>query len=129
METGIIKLSPELLAFIGSGGVNALSPFTREIFLIELVVSGTSFCKTIDDIAPLLVVGEKLLMLRDPENQHDEMAIGLYHNKTRIGWVPMEQNEVISRLMDAGKAFFCRVTNVKKKGKWNKITVNIFMVE
>ena len=50
METGITKLSPELLALIGTGGVNALAPFTREIFLLDIVVAGTSYCKKIDEL-------------------------------------------------------------------------------
>ena len=30
----------------------------------------------------------------------------------KVGWVPRELNLVISRLMDAGKAFFCRIEDV-----------------
>lgn len=39
METGIVKLTPELLALIGTGGVKAIAPFTREIFLLNIVVA------------------------------------------------------------------------------------------
>lgn len=129
METGITQLSPEMLAFIGTGGVQAIAPFTREIFLLNVTVAGTSFCKTIDELEPKLQPDTQLRMLRHPKNEHDELAIGIYLETTRIGWVPMEQNEVISRLMDAGKAFFCRITQTKKKGKWMRIDANIFMVE
>jgi len=41
----------------------------------------------------------------------------------------MEHNEVISRLMDAGKAFFSRIESTKRKGSWLKINAKIFMVE
>lgn len=129
METGIATLTPEMLAFIGSGGVSAIAPFTREIFLLNVTVAGTSFCKNIDELAPQLTKDTKMRMLRHPKNEHDEMAIGIYLDDNRVGWVPMEQNEVISRLMDAGKAFFCRIVHVIKKGAWYKIDVDIFMVE
>lgn len=129
METGIATLTPEMLAFIGSGGVSAIAPFTREIFLLNVTVAGTSFCKNIDELAPQLTKDTKMRMLRHPKNEHDEMAIGIYLDDNRVGWVPMEQNEVISRLMDAGKAFFCRIVHVSKKGVWYKIDVDIFMVE
>ncbi len=129
MGTNIIKLSPELLAFIGTGGVDAISPFTREIFLLDIVVAGTTFCKEIDQLEPSLLPETTLRMIRQPENEHDELAIGIYFEKTRIGWVPMELNEVISRLMDAGKAFFCRIVSSKRKGNWLKIDAKIYMVE
>lgn len=129
METEIVKLTPELLAFIGSGGVNAISPFTREIFLLDIVVAGTTFCKEMDEIYPLLLPDTKLKMVRHPKNEYDELAIGVYYNDVRIGWIPREMNEVISRLMDAGKAFFCRITDVSKKGTWTKVDSKVYMVE
>ena len=125
----IIKLTPELLALIGSGGVDALAPFTREIYLLDIVIAGTTFCKEITEIEPQLLPETVLKLIRQPQNQHDELAIGIYYNTIRIGWVPMENNEVISRLMDAGKAFFCRIDSTKLKGNWVKINVKIFMVE
>ena len=129
METGIIKLSPELLALIGTGGVNALTPFTREIFLLDIVVAGTTYCEQIDEIENELLPETILKMIRQPQNEYDELAIGVYFNNIRIGWIPQELNEVISRLMDAGKAFFCRINSVKRKNKWVKIDAKIYMVE
>ncbi|MEI8271365.1 MAG: HIRAN domain-containing protein [Paludibacter sp.] len=129
METGIVKLTPELLALIGSGGVDALAPFSREIYLLDIVVAGTTFCTEMDTIEPQLLPDTVLKMIRQPQNEHDKLAIGIYFNSTRVGWVPMEHNEVISRLMDAGKAFFCRVEHTSKKGNWMKIKAKIFMVE
>lgn len=129
METGITKLTPELLAFIGSGGVEALAPFSREIYLLDIVVAGTSFCKQLDELEPMLLPDTKLKMIRHPQNSHDDLAIGVYFETTRIGWVPMDYNEVISRLMDAGKAFFCRIETTDKKGNWLKIKAKIYLVE
>lgn len=129
METGISKLTPELLTLIGTGGVKAVAPFTREIFLLDIVVAGTSFCNEIERLEPELQPETVLKMIRHPKNEHDELAIGIYHNGTRIGWVPQELNEVISRLMDAGKAFFCRIEKTRKLNNWVKINAKIFMVE
>lgn len=129
METGIAKLTPELLAFIGSGGVKAVAPFTREIFLLDIVVAGTTFCEQIHELEPNLLPETVLKMIRDPKNEYDELAIGIYYNGMRMGWVPQEMNEVISRLMDAGKAFFCRIVSTERKQNWVKIKAKIFMVE
>lgn len=129
MDTSIVKLTPELLALIGSGGVDALAPFTREVYLLDIVVAGTSYCTRMEEIEPLLMPGTTLTMIRQPNNEHDDLAIGIYFKDIRVGWVPMEQNEIISRLMDAGKAFFSRIDSVKRKGAWLRIDTRIFMVE
>lgn len=129
METGIAKLSPELLSLIGTGGVKAIAPFTREIFLLDITVAGTTFCEQMNELEPKLVPDTVLKMIRHPKNEYDELAIGIYYNEIRIGWVPQDLNEVISRLMDAGKAFFCRITSTHRKNKWVKIDAKIYMVE
>ena len=129
METSIVKLTPELLSLIGNGGVEALAPFSREIYLLDIVIAGTSYCAEMETLEPQLLPETVLKMIRQPQNKHDKLAIGVYLNNTRLGWIPMEHNEVISRLMDAGKAFFCRVETVKRINEWLKVKAKIFMVE
>ncbi len=41
----------------------------------------------------------------------------------------MEDNIIFSRLMDAGKLLFGRITNKEVKGKWVKIDIRIFLHE
>ena len=130
MENQIVKISPELLEMMGSRLPNSLQPFSREIFLLDIVVAGTTHCEHIDEVFPQLEKGLVLRMQRHPENKHDENAIAVYYEKVRIGWVPRELNLIISRLMDAGKAFFCRIENVELVEEyWVKIEAKIYMVE
>ena len=130
MENQIVKISPELLEMMGSRLPNSLQPFSREIFLLDIVVAGTTHCEHIDEVFPQLEKGLVLRMQRHPENEHDENAIAIYYEKVRIGWVPRELNLIISRLMDAGKAFFCRIENVELVNEyWVKIEAKIYMVE
>ena len=130
MENQIVKISPELLEMMGSRLPNSLQPFSREIFLLDIVVAGTTHCEHIYGVFPHLEKGLVLRMQRHPENKHDENAIAIYYEKVRIGWVPRELNLIISRLMDAGKAFFCRIENVELVEEyWVKIEAKIYMVE
>ena len=52
MNKQIIPLSPELLQLISQSGTNGIVPFSREIFLLDIVVAGTSFCKHIVENDP-----------------------------------------------------------------------------
>lgn len=129
MESGIVKLTPELLALLSGGAGANIQPFAREIFVLNVFVSGTTYCENIDDVIDLVKPGVSLKMRRDPDNEVDEFAIGIYIGTTRIGWVPMKDNLVIARLMDAGKAFTCKVVKVTNLGSWWKINVSIYMID
>ena len=129
METGIVKLNPELLALLGSGTSSGIQPFAREIFVLNEFVAGTTYCENIEDVIDQVTPGTLLKMRRDSDNEVDEYAISIYVGTTRIGWVPMKQNLVIARLMDAGKAFTCKVVKVTCLGSWWKINVSIYMID
>ena len=130
MDNQIVKISPELLEMMGSKLPNSLQPFSREIFLLDIVVAGTTHCPKIDEVFPHLEKGLVLRMQRQPQNEHDKNAIAIYYKDMRVGWVPRELNLIISRLMDAGKAFFCRVESVELVNEyWVKIEAKIYMVE
>ena len=129
MESGIVKLNPELLALLVGGAGAGLQPFAREIFVLNVFVAGTTYCENIDDVIDQVTPGVSLKMRRDPDNEVDEFAIGIYIGTTRIGWVSMKDNLVIARLMDAGKAFTCKVVKVTNLGSWWKINVSIYMID
>jgi hypothetical protein len=128
MNESILPVTPGLLALLSSEKTG-ITPFTQEIFLLEIVVAGTSYCKELETIEDKIVPEKVLTMKREPNNKFDEFAIAIYCDSIRIGFVPAEMNLVCSRLMDAGKLFFCRVVSKDWKNKWLKIKANIYMVE
>jgi len=128
MNESILPVSPGLLALLNNEGTG-IKPFTQEVFLLEITVAGTTFIKDINDIEEKIVPEKVLTMKRDPGNKYDEFAIAVYCDDKRIGFVPSSMNLICSRLMDAGKMFFCRVVSKSRKGSWLKIDANIYMVE
>ena len=47
----------------------------------------------------------------------------------KIGYVPREDNVVFSRLMDAGKLLYGRISEKEVRGTWIKINIKIFLHE
>ncbi len=125
----LIKLNPELMALLHENGGADIMPFRQEIFVLNVYVAGTGYCKQIDKLLEHIDPGIQLTMRRHPDNEVDEYAIGIYYKENRIGWIPMKDNLVIARLMDAGKLFTCKVVDVQEDKKWPKINVNIYMVD
>lgn len=50
--------------------------------------------------------GDRILLLHDPNNKHDENAIAIYHANDMIGFVPKKINEdILARFMSEGTGF------------------------
>lgn len=47
----------------------------------------------------------------------------------KIGYVPRDDNAVFSRLMDAGKLLFGKISSKERKGKWLRIQIRIYLHE
>lgn len=107
------------------GGLSA--PFAKEIFLIETHVAGTSHVP-IREIEPGLATGGSLVLRRDPENPHDPLAILiLMESGEKLGFVPRDRNEILARLMDAGKFLFARLESKEWQGDWLRVAARVYL--
>lgn len=112
------------------GGLTIPKPFERDIFLFDTFVAGTTYIEGIEELALHLDVDDKLDFFREPDNHYDPKAIVIKTgNGVKIGYVPREDNVVFSRLMDAGKLLFGKITAKETKGKWIKIKIGIYLHE
>jgi hypothetical protein len=59
--------------------------------------------------------------------ESDEFALPLYFKDVKVGYIPRDKNEVIARLMDAGKAFYTTVKAKEWEGNWLRLDIKVFM--
>lgn len=105
-------------------------PYERDIFLFDIYVAWTTHIENIEAIGSTLHEGDKLVFYREPDNPHDPQAIRIETIKgEKIGYVPQQDNVIFSRLMDAGKALFGKVTSKEMRRKWLRIEVKIYLHE
>ncbi|QQY78910.1 HIRAN domain-containing protein [Keratinibaculum paraultunense] len=110
------------------GNIELGKPFQREIFLIDTHVAGTTYVEDIDAIGENIVKGTKLNFFREKDNKYDELAIIIKDEKgNKIGYVPKEKNEVLARLMDAGKLIYGIVEDKEYIDNWLKIDISIYL--
>ncbi len=115
-----------LHAHLFDGG-GLVAPFASEIFLIETHIAGTSHVPA-REIEPDLFVGSLLVMRREPKNRYDSLAILILTEEGRkIGYVPRDRNEILARLMDAGKFLFARLESKRWKGDWLYVSARVFL--
>lgn len=115
----------------GNGGDLVIpKPFERDIFLFDTYIAGTTHIEGIEELEPYLNIDDKLNFFREPDNRYDKEAIVIKTvNGVKVGYVPMQDNIVFSRLMDAGKLLFGRISYKEKKGRWIQIEIKIYLHE
>lgn len=113
-----------------NGEISISKPFEKDIFLFDTYVAGTTHIEGIQELEPHLQIEDKLEFFREPDNAYDKQAIIIKTvDGVKIGYVPMQDNVIFSRLMDAGKLLFGKITSKEKKGSWVKIYIKVFLCE
>jgi hypothetical protein len=124
MSTSLLKISPALLVAIHKGGTSNLQLFAKDILVLQCVVAGTSFTK-INNFKTKLQLQDDITLIRESKNKYDDNAIQLHWKTKKIGYIPRSQNEVIAKLMDAGKQFKAVLTTIELN--WLELTVDVYL--
>lgn len=124
----ITKFDPKTLRILAESFQNGLPlPNIREIFLIETHIAGTSHLD-LKEIEKQLEKEEFLKLIREPDNQYDSLAILIFDSKgNKLGYIPKSNNEVLARLMDAGKFIFGKIELKEWINSWLKLTIRIYL--
>lgn len=124
-ERSMITVSTGLLAALSSGAIN-IDVMPKEILVLECMIAGTSFRK-LESVEPELISEVKLNCKRESGNEHDQYAIGLWFNDTKVGYIPRDKNEVIARMMNAGKTFFAVLHAKEWTGNWLRLDIKVYL--
>ena len=97
----------------------------EEVFLLKAYVTGTSFVKDFYDIIEDLKEGDKVQLVREPDNSYDSKAIRVSNEKgEKMGYIPKEMNKDLSKVMDAGIPVIAEIGSLY----YDKIVLDISMV-
>ena len=119
------KVNTGLLAALSSGAIS-IDVMPKEILVLECLVAGTSFRK-LETVEAELKSEVKLELKREAGNEHDKMAIGLWFQKNKVGYIPRDKNEVVARLLDAGKSFFAVLQAKEWEGNWLRLDIKVYL--
>ncbi len=116
--------------------LNLTKPFSQEIFLTTTNVAGLQYVRGIKKVAEKLEQNQELKLLRELQNEHDELAVLVKTlDGKKIGYIPRNNNEIIARLMDAGKRIFGKIKTVRFYTEEEQsycalnIYIDVFMIE
>ena len=118
-ELSTIDIAGNSLTAAMHTGFGIASPFTREIFLKDqLPIVGMRYQGGSLDMVSELAIGSKITFLREPENRYDQKAIMALDSQDRkLGYIPRNENAILSALMDAGKTLYGVVSRIPNSGE------------
>ena len=129
MSQAIIKIDPKYLEIVRTSldKTGLPKPFVQEVDLLNCNIAGTTFLN-LKDIEPNLKKNQLLVLKREPKNEYDDKAILiLTEDGQKLGYVPQERNEILSRLMDAGKLLFGRLDEKNWVGRWLRLDIQVYL--
>ena len=129
MSQAIIKIDPKYLEIVRTSldKTGLPKPFVQEVDLLNCNIAGTTFLN-LKDIEPKLKKNQLLVLKREPKNKYDDKAILiLTEDGQKLGYVPQEKNEILSRLMDAGKLLFGRLDEKNWVDRWLRLDIQVYL--
>ena len=91
-------------------------PFAKDILLTTFELQDPVFGTTAKEMD--LPHGCRLQLFRDRKNRYDKNSIVLKNAAgDRVGFVPISKNEILARLLEAGKVLYATVTQAQKAVK------------
>ena len=129
MSQAIVKIDPKYLEIVRTSldKTGLPKPFVQEVELLNCNIAGTTFID-LKDIEPNLKKNQLLVLKREPKNEYDDKAILiLTEDGQKLGYVPQERNEILSRLMDAGKLLFGRLDEKNWVDRWLRLDIQVYL--
>ncbi len=78
---------------------------------------------------PLMGVGDRLELHREPHNPHDPRAVRVDWRGVPIGYVPRLDNMDLARFMDSGVRAEARILHLQKsRDPWHRVLLEIQLV-
>lgn len=85
---------------------------SKDIYVLDTYIAGLAY-RDKDMLEKEIRENARFYMKRDISNLHDIKAIKIVSKSGHVvGFVPKKDNEIISRLMDSGKYFYCIINEV-----------------
>lgn len=97
-------------------GIGIGASLAKDLFLAYQMIVGTRFNGGADVILSELNPGEKVSLVREPDNPYDKRAIMVIdEDERKVGYIPRHQNTILSSLMDAGKYVYGIVAEPRER--------------
>jgi hypothetical protein len=74
-----------------------------------------------------MAVGDRLDLIREPDNRHDRRAIRVEWRGHKLGYVPRAENRTVAAAMDQGDKLVARISKLTEHANpWRRVEFEVF---
>lgn len=78
-------------------------------------------------LVPRMRVGDRLALIREPENRHDRNAIRVEWQGRKLGYLPRAENRAVAEAMDTGQRVVGHIEQLKDDpDPWQRLRIQVF---
>ncbi len=78
------------------------------------------------EVWPQLKVGDRLTLVREPENRHDPRAIRVEWQGRKLGYLPRAENRAASAALDQGERLVARIARLRDDpNPWRRLEIEV----
>ena len=75
-----------------------------------------------------MAVGDRLDLIREPDNRHDTRAIRVEWRGHKLGYVPRAENRAVAAAMDQGDRLVARISKLTEHANpWRRVEFEVFV--
>jgi hypothetical protein len=73
--------------------------------------------------------GDRLTLVREPENTHDGNAVRVEWRGQKLGYLPRAENRSVAAAMDRGEPVDARIAKMRQhRNPWQRVLIEVFVV-
>lgn len=73
--------------------------------------------------------GDRLQLIREPDNTHDPLAVRVEWQGVKLGYLPRLENGAVAREMDRGARIDARIARlVQHRDPWRRLRIDVYLV-
>jgi hypothetical protein len=101
---------------------------TVKILVQSSPLPGSQFY-AVAEVWPQIRLGDRLTLIREPENRHDRKAVRVEWQGRQLGYVPRAENRAVARALDDGEKLEARVSRLREDpDPWRRVEFEVFLI-
>jgi hypothetical protein len=75
-----------------------------------------------------MVVGDRLDLVREPDNVHDPWAVRVEWRGEKLGYLPRKENRAVAMELDQGHRVDARIARLRQhRNPWQRVLIEVFV--
>lgn len=124
-RAGPLSLASALLIALAATGGSAAAGERIGLLVQRSPLAGSQYY-ALSSVWQEIRPGDRLTLVREPDNRHDLHAIRVEWNGRQLGYVPRSENRALAAAMDRGEAVEARVVRLNHhRNPWQRVEFEV----